>query len=345
MYDWAHGQSDSIEGVTHSMCSLEYEDHRPLYDWYLDALGIFHPQQIEFARMNLSHTVMSKRKLLQLVEQGIVRGWDDPRMPTLAGLRRRGYTPEALRDFSERVGVTKSANVVELAYLEHCLREDLNRRAERRLAVLRPLRLLIENYPEEQVEEFEAVNNPEDPAAGTRKVPFARVLYIEQDDFRDPAPPKYFRLSPGAEVRLRYAYIVKCTGVTRDAAGRVIEVRCTYDPDSRGGDSKGRKVKGTIHWVSARHALAAEVRLYDTLFTVPKPDEAEDWASVLNPSSLDVVTGARVEPALGSAASGDRFQFERTGYFVVDPDATPQRLVFNRAVGLRDTWAKIESKG
>ena len=343
LYDWAHGQSDSIEGVTHSMCSLEYEDHRPLYDWYLDALGIFHPQQIEFARLNLSHTVMSKRKLLQLVESGQVRGWDDPRMPTLAGLRRRGYTPEALRDFAERVGVTKAANVVELAYLEHCLREDLNRRAERRLAVLRPLKLVIENYPAGQVEEFEAVNNPEDPAAGSRKVPFSRELYIEQDDFRDPAPPKYFRLSPGAEVRLRYAYIIKCTGATRDAAGRVTEVRCTYDPDSRGGDSKGRKVKGTIHWVSAPHAVDAEVRLYDTLFTVPKPDDAEDYTSVLNPGSLDVVTGAKVERALAGVAPETRVQFERTGYFVADwRDHSAARPVFNRAVGLRDTWAKIE---
>jgi glutaminyl-tRNA synthetase len=343
LYDWAHGQSDSIEGVTHSMCSLEYEDHRPLYDWYLDALGIFHPQQIEFARLNLSHTVMSKRKLLQLVESGQVRGWDDPRMPTLAGLRRRGYTPEALRDFAERVGVTKAANLVELAYLEHCLREDLNRRAERRLAVLRPLRLVIENYPPDQVEEFEAVNNPEDPTAGTRKVPFGRQLYIEQDDFRDPAPPKYFRLSPGAEVRLRYAYVVKCTGVTRDAAGQVTEVRCTYDPDSRGGDSKGRRVKGTIHWVSAAHAVDAEVRLYDTLFTVPRPDDADDYATVLNAASLEVVSGAKVEPALAGVAPETRVQFERTGYFVADwRDHTAVRPVFNRAVGLRDTWAKIE---
>ena len=345
MYDWAHGQSDSIEGVTHSMCSLEYEDHRPLYDWYLDALGIFHPQQIEFARLNLSHTVMSKRKLLGLVETGQVRGWDDPRMPTLAGLRRRGYTPEALRDFATRVGVTKSENMVELAYLEHCLREDLNRRAERRLAVLRPLKLVIENYPAGQVEEFEAVNNPEDPAAGTRKIPFSRELYIEQDDFRDPAPPKYFRLSPGAEVRLRYAYIVRCTGVTREGTGQVTEVRCTYDPDSRGGDSKHRKVKGTIHWVSAAHAVEAEVRLYDTLFSVPRPDDAEDYTSVLNPASLEVLTGARVEPALAAVASETRVQFERTGYFVADRhDHTPARPVFNRTVGLRDTWAKIEAK-
>jgi glutaminyl-tRNA synthetase len=345
MYDWAHGQSDSIERITHSICTLEYEDHRPLYDWYLDALGIYHPQQIEFARLNLSHTVMSKRKLLQLVEGGQVRGWDDPRMPTLAGLRRRGYTPEALRDFAGRVGVTKSDNMVELAYLEHCLREDLNKRAERRLAVLRPLRLVIENYPEGKVEEFEAVNNPEDPSAGTRKIAFSRELFIEQDDFRDPAPPKYFRLSPGAEVRLRYAYIVKCTGVTRDAAGQVTEVRCTYDPDSRGGDSKGRKVKGTIHWVSAAHAVEAEVRLYDTLFTVTKPDDADDYTSVLNPASLEVVQGARVEPALAHVAPETRVQFERTGYFVADwHDHRPDRPVFNRAVGLRDTWAKIESK-
>jgi glutaminyl-tRNA synthetase len=343
MYDWAHGQSDSIEGVTHSICTLEYEDHRPLYDWYLDALGIYHPQQIEFARLNLSHTIMSKRKLLALVEQGRVSGWDDPRMPTLAGLRRRGYTPEAIRDLCERVGVAKADNVVELGHLEHCLREDLNRRAERRMAILRPLRLVIENYPEGRVEELEAVNNPEDPAAGTRKVPFSRVLYIEEDDFRDPAPPKYFRLSPGAEVRLRYAYIVKCTGVERDAAGRVVAVRATYDPDSRGGDARGRKVKGTIHWVSAAHAVDAEVRLYDTLFSGPRPDEAEDVMSVLNPTSLDVLAGAKVEPALADVPAESRFQFERQGYFCADwRDHRPGRPVFNRAVGLRDTWAKIE---
>src|ERR1051325_8335054 len=298
MYDWAHGQSDSIEGVTHSLCSLEYEDHRPLYDWYLDALGIYHPQQIEFARLNLNYTVMSKRKLLALVEQKHVAGWDDPRMPTLAGLRRRGYTPESLRDFAERIGVTKAANVVELAYLEACVREDLNKRAERRMAVLRPLKLIVENYPEGEVEEFEAVNNPEDPSAGTRKVPFSRILYIEQDDFRDPPPPKYFRLSPGTEVRLRYAYIVKCTGVERDGAGTVTAVRCTYDPATRGGDAPGRKIKGTIHWVSAPHAVDAEVRLYDTLFSVAKPDDADDPASVLNPNSLEVITGAKVERAL-----------------------------------------------
>jgi glutaminyl-tRNA synthetase len=343
MYDWAHGQSDSIERVTHSLCSLEYEDHRPLYDWYLDALGIYHPRQIEFARLSLSHTVMSKRKLLTLVEQGHVRGWDDPRMPTLAGLRRRGFTPEAIRDFCERIGVAKAANLVEFAHLEHCVREDLNKRAERRMAVLQPLKLVIENYPEGQVEEFEAVNNPEDPSAGTRKVPFSRNLYIEQDDFRDPPPPKYFRLSPGAEVRLRYAYVIKCTGVERDAGGNVSTVRATYDPATRGGDAPGRKIRGTIHWVSAPHAVDAEVRLYDTLFTVPKPDDAEDFASVLNPGSLEVIGEAKVERALGDVPPETRVQFERLGYFVADwHDSKPGAPVFNRTVGLRDTWGKIE---
>ncbi len=341
-YDWAHGQSDSIEGITHSICTLEYEDHRPLYDWYLDQLRVHHPQQIEFARLNLSHTVLSKRKLLELVQQGLVSGWDDPRMPTLAGLRRRGYTPEAIRDFAERAGVAKADKVVDVALLEHCLREDLNRRAERRMAVLRPLRLVIENYPGGRVEQIEAVNNPEDPAAGSRRVPFSRVLYIEQDDFRDPAPPKYFRLSPGAEVRLRYAYLVKCTGVERDGAGQVATVRCTYDPDSRGGDARGRRVRGTIHWVSASHSVPAEVRLYDHLFSVPRPDEAEDWQSVLNPRSLEILRGARLEPALAGASPGTRFQFERQGYFCVDPESSPSQPVFNRAVGLRDSWAKIE---
>jgi glutaminyl-tRNA synthetase len=343
MYDWAHGQSDSIEGVTHSICTLEYADHRPLYDWYLDALGIFHPQQIEFARLNLSHTVMSKRKLLQLVEDGVVGGWDDPRMPTIAGLRRRGYTPEAIADFCERIGVAKSDNTVELALLEHCVREHLNKTAERRMAVLRPLRLVIDSYPEGQVEWMEAVNNPEDPAAGTRKLPFTRELWIEQDDFRDPAPPKYFRLSPGAEVRLRYAYVVRCTGVDRDAAGNVVAVHATHDPATRGGEA-GRKIKGTIHWVSAAHAVDAEVRLYDTLFSSPKPDDAEDWKAGINPASLETLIGCRVEPALGEAAPPARFQFERTGYFAVDDrDSRPGRPVFNRTVGLRDTWAKIES--
>jgi glutaminyl-tRNA synthetase len=347
MYDWAHGQSDSIEGVTHSLCTLEYEDHRPLYDWYLEALGIYHPRQIEFARLNLSHTIMSKRKLLTLVEDGAVSGWDDPRMPTLAGLRRRGYTSDSIRDFSDRIGIAKSDNLVDVALLEHCLREDLNRRALRRMAVLRPLRLVIDNYPEGQVEEVEAINNPEDASAGTRAVPFGRELWIEQDDFRETPPPKYFRLSPGVEVRLRYAYIVKCTGVERDASGQVTTVRCTYDPGSRGGDAKGRKVKGTIHWVSAEHAVDAEVRLYDTLFTVPKPDDADDVKRVLNPSSLEVLTGGKVERALASAEPEARVQFERVGYFCADwRDHVPgRRLVFNRTVGLRDTWAKIERSG
>jgi len=343
MYDWAHGQSDSLEGVTHSICTLEYEDHRPLYDWYLDALGIHHPQQIEFARLNLSHTVMSKRKLLRLVEGGHVSGWDDPRMPTIAGLRRRGYTPESLRDFCDRIGVAKSDNTVELALLEHCAREDLNKRAERRMAVLRPLKLIVENYPEDKVEEMEAVNNPEDPSAGTRKVPFSRELWIEQDDFREFAPKKYFRLTPGAEVRLRYAYIVQCTDFKKNAAGEVIEVRCRYDPATVGGDSKGRSVKGTIHWVSAAHAVDAEVRLYETLFTKPVPDAEEDFTAALNPQSLTVLSGAKVEPTLAAAPPGTRFQFERTGYFSVDTrDSAPGRPVFNRTVGLRDTWGKIE---
>src|SRR3989449_546955 len=344
MYDFAHALSDSIEGITHSICTLEFEDHRPLYDWFLDRLNVpCPPQQIEFARLNLSYTVMSKRKLLELVKEGRVKGWDDPRMPTLVGLRRRGYTPESIRNFSERVGTAKAAKVVDIAFLEHCLREDLNRRAERRMAVLRPLKLVIENYPEGQVEALEAVNNPEDPAAGSRKVPFSRVLYMEQDDFRDPAPPKYFRLSPGAEVRLRYAYIVKCTSVERDSSGQVVMVRCTYDPTSRGGDARGRKVKGTIHWVSASHSVPAEVRLYDHLFAVPKPEDADDWRSVLNPHSLEIVRDARLEPTLAGADRGSRVQFERQGHFCVDVrDSAPARLVFNRTVGLRDTWAKIE---
>jgi len=344
MYDWAHGQSDSIEGVTHSLCTLEYEDHRPLYDWYLEALGVYHPRQIEFARLNLSHTVMSKRKLLSLVQDGLVSGWDDPRMPTLAGLRRRGFTAASIRDFCDRIGVTKAANLVEVALLEHCLREDLNRGALRRMAVLRPLRLVVENYPEGQTEEMEAVNNPEDPAAGVRKVPFSRVLWIEQDDFRETPPPKYFRLSPGVEVRLRAAYVVKCTGLTKDpATGEVTEVRCTYDPETRGGEVKGRKIKSTIHWVSAAQAAEAEVRLYDTLFTVPKPDEAPDFKSVINPQSLEIVRGAKVEPALAEAKPEDHVQFERVGYFVADwKDHRPNHPVFNRSVGLRDTWARIE---
>jgi glutaminyl-tRNA synthetase len=350
MYDWAHGQSDSIEGITHSMCTLEYEDHRPLYDWFLDQLGIHHPQQIEFARLNLTYTVMSKRRLLTLVEKGYVAGWDDPRMPTLAGLRRRGYTPEAIRDFCDRIGVAKSNSTVDIALLEHCLREDLNKRATRMMAVLRPLKLVIENYPEGQVEELEAVNNPEDPSAGTRKVPFSRVLYIEQDDFRENPPKKYFRLFPGNEVRLRYAYIVKCTGVVKDEkTGEIIEVRCTYDPATRSGSGQeGKKVKGTIHWVLAAQAIPAEVRLYDHLFTKPNPDEVadgQDFTVNINPNSLETLSSARLEPSLASAAPGSFYQFERQGYFCVDAkDSSPARLIFNRTVTLRDTWAKIEKK-
>lgn len=343
-YDWAHGQSDSIEGITHSLCTMEYEDHRPLYDWFIEQLGIHHPRQIEFARLNLSHTVMSKRKLLQLVEEGIVAGWDDPRMPTLAGLRRRGYTPEAIRDFCDRVGVGKTQNVIEVALLEHCLREDLNKRAPRAMAVLRPLKVVIENYPEDRVEELEAVNNPEDASMGTRKVPLARELWIEQDDFRENPPPKYFRLSPGAEVRLRWAYIIKCVGVVKNERGEVVEVRCTYDPNTLGVNPTDRKVKVTIHWVSARHAHPAEVRLYDNLFLVPKPDEDENWKAHINPNSLERLTHCYVEPSLANAPVGKHYQFERLGYFVVDPDTRPGALVFNRIVTLRDTWAKIEKQ-
>lgn len=343
-YDWAHGQSDSIEGITHSLCTLEYEDHRPLYDWFLEALGIHHPRQIEFARLNLSHTVLSKRKLIQLVNEGHVAGWDDPRMPTLAGLRRRGYTPEAIRDFCERIGVTKAENLVDIALLEHCVRDDLNRRAPRVMGVLRPLKLVIENYLEGQVEWLEAINNPEDPSMGTRLVPFSRELWIERDDFREVPPPKYYRLSPGTEVRLRYAYFIKCVGVVKDErTGEVVEVRCTYDPATRGGDAPdGRKVKSTIHWVSVPHALQAEVRLYDHLFLTPRPDEDEDWKASLNPNSLERLTDCRIEPSVRGAPPGTRYQFERVGYFCVDPDSTPERLVFNRTVSLRDTWAKIE---
>ncbi|MGH7335091.1 MAG: glutamine--tRNA ligase/YqeY domain fusion protein [Candidatus Rokuibacteriota bacterium] len=345
MYDWAHGQSDSLERVTHSICTLEYEDHRPLYDWYLDALGMFHPQQIEFARLNLSHTVLSKRKLLELVESGLVSSWDDPRMPTLAGLRRRGYTPEAIRDFCERIGVAKADSLVDVGLLEHCLREDLNRRAPRAMAVLRPLPLVLDNYPEDQMEELEAVNNPEDPGGGTRRVPFSRVLYIEGEDFRENPPKKYFRLSPGAEVRLRYAYFVRCTGVVKDpATGAIVEIHGTYDQATRGGDAPaGRKVKGTLHWVSAAHAVEAEVRLYDHLFQRARPDDEDDWKAGLNPSSLERLKGCKLEPSLANAEPGALYQFERNGYFCADPvDSTPARLVFNRTVSLRDSWAKIE---
>jgi glutaminyl-tRNA synthetase len=346
MYDFAHGQSDSIEGVTHSLCSLEYEDHRPLYDWFLDELEIYHPRQIEFARLNLTYTVMSKRKLRRLVQEQHVTGWDDPRMPTLSGLRRRGYTPEAIREFVRRVGVSKSNSMSELGLLEACLREDLNRRAARVMGVLRPLKVVIENYPEGQVEHMTAVNNPEDPAAGTRQVPFARELYIEQDDFREEPPPKYFRLAPGREVRLRYAYFIKCVGVVKDpATGQVIELRCTYDPATRGGDAPdGRKVKATIHWLSAAHALPAEVRLYDRLFQDPDPEAKDDLIGNLNPASLEVLPAARVEPSLAGAAPGSLCQFERQGYFCVDPDSGAGGLVFNRSVTLKDDWAKIQGR-
>ncbi|MBI4673047.1 MAG: glutamine--tRNA ligase/YqeY domain fusion protein [Chloroflexi bacterium] len=344
MYDWAHGQSDSIEGVTYSLCSMEYEDHRPLYDWFCDQLGIHHPQQIEFARLNLTNTVMSKRKLLQLVNEGIVAGWDDPRMPTLSGLRRRGYTPEAIRDFCDRVGLAKKQNLIELALLEHCLREDLNKRARRVMAVLRPLKVMIENYPAGQVEELDAVNNPEDDAQGTRKAPFTRELWIEQSDFMENPPKKFFRLSPGTEVRLRWAYIIKCVGVDKDAEGNVTQIRCTYDPATRGAQPTDRKVKGTLHWVSAQHALPAEIRLYDTLFLAPKPDEDENWKQKINPNSLEVVKHAYVEPSLAETQPLTHYQFERTGYFTVDPDSKPGALVFNRTVSLKDAWGKIEKQ-
>ena len=348
MYDWAHGQSDSIEGITHSLCSLEYEDHRPLYDWFLDQLGIYHPRQIEFGRVSLSYTAMSKRRLIQLVQDGHVKGWDDPRMPTLSGLRRRGYTPEAIRDFCDRIGVPKTNTIVDITLLEHCVREDLNKRAPRVFGVLRPLKVVLVNYPEDLVEEMECVVNPEDASMGTRQVPFSRVLYIEQDDFRQDPPKKWFRLAPGREVRLRYAYFITCVDVIKDEQGEVVELHCTYDPQTRGGDSPdGRKVKGTLHWVSADHSLEAEVRLYDRLFSVENPldvEEGEDFTASLNPNSLEVLTSCRVEPSLGGAPPGSRYQFERQGYFCVDPDSTAGKLVFNRTVSLRDTWAKIEEK-
>ncbi|MBM3222545.1 MAG: glutamine--tRNA ligase/YqeY domain fusion protein, partial [Candidatus Tectomicrobia bacterium] len=345
MYDYAHCVSDALEGITHSICTLEFEDHRPLYDWFLDQLQTScHPQQIEFARLNLSYTLMSKRKLLQLVTQGHVHGWDDPRMPTISGLRRRGYTPEAIRTFCERIGVAKRDSVVDMALLEHCIREDLNKRAPRVMAVLRPLRVVIENYPEDLVETMEAVNNPEDTTMGTRSVPFSRVLYIEQDDFRENPPRQFFRLAPGREVRLRYAYYLTCTGVIKDErTGDIVELRCTYDPATRGGWAPdGRQVKSTIHWVSAAHAIPAEVRLYENLFLKPNPAEDDDVATALNPASLAVVTGCYLEPSLAAATPGSRYQFERQGYFCVDPDTRPGALVFNRTVTLRDTWAKIE---
>ncbi|HXP85585.1 MAG TPA: glutamine--tRNA ligase/YqeY domain fusion protein [Bryobacteraceae bacterium] len=345
MYDFAHGQSDSIEKITHSICTLEFEDHRPLYDWYVEQLGIYHPQQIEFDRLNLTYTLLSKRKLLTLVKDKYVNGWDDPRMPTISGMRRRGYSPEAIRNFCRRVGVSKTNGTTELALLEYYIREDLNKRAPRVMAVLRPLRVVIDNYPDGLVEQMKAVNNPEDPSAGTRTVPFSKVLYIEQDDFREVPPKQYYRLSPGKEVRLRYGYFVTCSGVTKNDKGDVIEIHCTYDPATRGGDSPdGRKVKSTIHWVSAAHAVDAEVRLYETLFTRENPNEVEEgqeFTANLNPNSLEILKECKLEPSLSEAKAGARYQFERLGYFAADPDSAPGKPVFNRTVALRDTWAKI----
>jgi len=349
MYDWTHGQCDSLEGITHSICTLEFETHRALYDWCIDQLGIHHPQQIEFARLNLSYTVMSKRKLLELVQTGRVSGWDDPRMPTICGLRRRGYTPESIRAFCDRIGVARFNSTVDVTWLEQAVREHLNRVAPRVMGVLHPLKLVIENYPEDQTDELEAINNPEDSTCGTRMVPFSRELYIERDDFLEDAPKKYFRLSPGREVRLRYAYLVTCTGCVKDDQGNVIEVRCTYDPATRGGNAPdGRRVQGTIHWVSAEHAVDAEVRLYDRLCLQESPDdvpEGADWKDGLNPESLQILPAAKLEPHVADASPGTRFQFERNGYFCVDPDSAPGRLVFNRTVTLKDSWQKIQKKG
>jgi len=348
MYDFAHGQSDSLEQITHSICTLEFEDHRPLYNWFIRQLGIFPSQQIEFDRLNLTYTLLSKRRLLQLVQEGRVRGWDDPRMPTISGIRRRGYTPEAIRNFCAAVGVSKTNGITELAMLEHFVREDLNRRVLRAMAVLRPLKVVIDNYPEGQMEELEVVNNPEDVSAGSRKVPFSRVLYIEQDDFREEPPKKFFRLAPGQEVRLRGGYFIACKNVVKNPGGEVVEVHCTYDPATRSGNAPdGRKVKATIHWVSAQHAIDAEVRLYENLFAKEDPSdvpEGQDFTVNLNPNSLEVIANAKLEPSLAVAKEGDRYQFERLGYFCVDPDSRPGALVFNRTVPLRDTWAKIERR-
>ena len=350
MYDFTHCLSDSIERITHSLCTLEFEDHRPLYDWFLDQLGVYHPQQIEFARLNLSHTVMSKRMLGQLVDEGYVKGWDDPRMPTIAGLRRRGYTPEAIRTFCDRIGLAKRDSMVDIALLEHCVREDLNKRVQRVMGVLHPLKVVIDNYPEGQVEELDAINNPEDPSMGTRKVPFSRVIYIEKDDFREDPPKKFFRLAPGREVRLRYAYFITCVDVIKDErTGEVVELRCTYDPTTRGGDAPdGRKVRGTLHWVSAAHAIPVEVRLYEHLFLKPDPTDVEEgktFKDYLNPNSLRVLNPCYVEPSLANAKPGERFQFERVGYFCVDSgDSKPGSPVFNRTATLRDTWAKIQKR-
>ncbi len=349
MYDWAHGLEDSIEKITHSICTLEFADHRPLYDWFLDELGVYHPRQVEFARLNLSYTLLSKRKLLKLVEEGYVTGWDDPRMPTIAGMRRRGYTPESIRDFSDRIGVAKNNTVVDIALFEHCVRDDLNKRAERRMVVLNPLKVVIDNYPDQQVEELEAQNNPEDPTAGSRKIPFSKVLYVERDDFREEAPRKWFRLAPGKEVRLKHAYYITCTEVVKNEKDEVVELHCTYDPASRGGwTNDGRKVRGTLHWVSAEHAVPVEVRLYEHLFLKENPEEVEegeDFTANLNPNSLRVMQEAFAEPDLQNARPGEHFQFLRQGYFCADlKDHSPQHLVFNRTVTLRDSWAKIEKK-
>ena len=351
-YDFAHGQSDSIERITHSVCTLEFEDHRPLYDWFLDELDVYHPQQIEFARLNISYTTLSKRRLRELVEEGYVTGWNDPRMPTLSGLRRRGYTPLSIRNFCDRIGVAKRNSIVDLALLEHSVREDLNQTSPRVMAVLKPLRVVIDNYPEEQTQEFEAVNNPEDPSMGSRKVPFSRVIYVEQDDFREDPPRRFYRLSPGREVRLRYACYITCVSVVKDeTTGEVVELHCTYDPESLGGSSPdGRRVQATLHWVSAAHSVDAEVRLYEHLFATPEPgsgeDDDADYRSDLNPGSLTVLTSCKVEPSLAGAAPGSRYQFERQGYFCVDTvDSTNGNLVFNRTVPLRDSWARIEQAG
>ncbi len=349
MYDYAHGQSDSIEGITHSICTLEFEDHRPLYDWYIEAIGIYHPQQIEFDRLNLTYTLLSKRKLLTLVQEGHVAGWDDPRMPTISGIRRRGYTPEAMRNFCASIGLSKTNGTIELNRLEYFVREDLNKRANRVMAVLRPLKVVIDNYPEGQTEEMDAVNNPEDASAGTRKVPFSKVIYIEQDDFREDPPKEFFRLAPGREVRLRYAYFIKCVSVVKNDAGEITEIHCTYDPETYGGNAKdGRKVKATIHWVSSEHAVSGEVRLYDNLFLKEDPnqvEEGQDFTANLNPKSLEVLTGAMLEPSLANAQPGQFFQFERLAYFCVDQDAKPGHPVFNRTVTLKDALAKIEKRG
>jgi len=346
MYDWAHGIEDSVEEITHSICTLEFENHRPLYDWFLDQLGVYHPQQIEFARLNLTYTVMSKRKLLKLVQDGLVGGWDDPRMPTISGMRRRGYSPASIRNFCKIIGVNKFNSTIDVALLEHCVREDLNKTSPRVMAILRPLKVIIDNYPDSQVEQMDAVNNPEDPSAGIRKVPFSREIYIEQEDFMEEPPKKFFRLAPGREVRLRYAYFITCTNVVKDSSGKVVELHCTYDPATRGGDAPdGRKVKATLHWVSAAHSLPAQVRLYDHLFTKENPDdvpEGADFKANLNPNSQQLLTDCRVEPSLAKASPLSRYQFERLGYFCLDADSRDGKLVFNRIASLVDTWAKIQ---